>query len=337
MSSLGKRKRKLKDDSAPGPIQLPPLPGLPPIPPPAGANPLPLPPVENPPPSDLSPLPLPEITPVEEEKSDDYEELWAKRSEKPLQQIYGHIERIGTGEVGSLLERYSDRFGHELDRDIIIMRKQEREDGLAEIRDAPTVKVIGEEDEVQPDDSQGTDLASELKMVEDELRRLKPEYETAKAEKDTERLSELKPILADLISMRKELKSMQSGEQELPEPVQDDTSEQEHEETEEEQIDQSSDDSEDSGDDRFPELVAVVDDLLGSHLPESVIEDFMASDDFDIYRSVGSDPESSTEEQRKNFFSVVDSRLGEMPDDAISNFVNSENFALYKEMGEMYS
>ena len=32
-----------------------------------------------------------------------YNELWAKRSEKPLQQIYGHIDRISNKEAGSLL------------------------------------------------------------------------------------------------------------------------------------------------------------------------------------------------------------------------------------------
>ena len=66
-----------------------------------------------------------------------YSELWAKRSEKPLQQIYGHIDRISNKEAGSLLDRYADRFGHSLDREIIVMRKAAVEEKVAEIRDAP--------------------------------------------------------------------------------------------------------------------------------------------------------------------------------------------------------
>jgi len=291
--------------------------------------------MDLPPPSDIAPLPIPELIPVAEEESNDYDELWAKRSEKPLQQIYGHIERIGTGEVGSLLDRYADRFGHELDRDIIIMRKKERADELAEIRDAPTVKVIGEEEEITEEVSEGSDVDSELKMVEDELRRLKPEYQAAKADGDTERLAELKPILSDLISMRKDLQAMKEGDEELPEVDSEISAPQE--EAEEEEVAEEDDEPQTTEVDLFPDLVAVVDDLLGNHLPESAIEDFMASDDFEIYRIVGGDPQGASEKQRSEFFSVVDSRLGEMPDEAISGFVASDDFQLYKQMGEKYS
>ena len=61
----------------------------------------------------LPPSPAPEPV-VEEPAKESYAGLYAKKSGKPLQQVYGHIDRIGEGEVGSLLERYSDRFGHEL-------------------------------------------------------------------------------------------------------------------------------------------------------------------------------------------------------------------------------
>ena len=81
----------------------------------------------------LPPSPAPEPVVVVEEE-DSYAGLYAKKSGKPLQQVYGHIDRISQGEIGSLLDRYSDRFGHELDRDIIIMRKEERDDKAAEIR-----------------------------------------------------------------------------------------------------------------------------------------------------------------------------------------------------------
>ena len=55
-----------------------------------------------------------EIIDVTEVEDSDYKELWKRTSDKPLQQVYGHIDRLGTGEVGSLLDRYADRFGSEL-------------------------------------------------------------------------------------------------------------------------------------------------------------------------------------------------------------------------------
>ena len=59
----------------------------------------------------LPPSPAPEIV-EEPEVKDSYAGLYAKKSGKPLQQVYGHIDRVGEGESGSLLDRYSDRFGH---------------------------------------------------------------------------------------------------------------------------------------------------------------------------------------------------------------------------------
>ena len=79
-----------------------------------------------------------------EEAKNEYGDLWAKRSAKPLPQIYGAIDRLGSGEPGSLLDRYSDRFGHSLDRDIIVLRKKEREEALNQVRGAPVVELLDE-------------------------------------------------------------------------------------------------------------------------------------------------------------------------------------------------
>jgi hypothetical protein len=84
-----------------------------------------------------------EVVPDDEGDEDNYADLWQNRTEKSLQQMYGHIDRLGSGEVGTLLERYADRFGHELDREIIVMRKTERE-GLREA--APVVELISTPD-----------------------------------------------------------------------------------------------------------------------------------------------------------------------------------------------
>ena len=135
----------------PGGQPLPPLPGLPMDPSAAIPAPLPVPTPAPLPDVANTPLPAPANDPgttlsgITEEKG--YNDLWAKRSEKPLQQIYGHIDRISNKEAGSLLDRYADRFGHALDREIIVMRKAAVEEKVAEIRDAPTVELVSDKDD----------------------------------------------------------------------------------------------------------------------------------------------------------------------------------------------
>ena len=65
----------------------------------------------------------------------DFQSQWEKRraSDPSLaveskDSMYGHIDRIATGEVGTLLDRFSDRFGSELDREIIVLRKKQQQD-----------------------------------------------------------------------------------------------------------------------------------------------------------------------------------------------------------------
>jgi len=161
----------------PGGPALPPLPGTQPIPTPVPAavpapapEPAALPPNPHTVPAPVANDPNTTLTGLAEEKG--YNDLWAKRSEKPLQQIYGHIDRISNKEAGSLLDRYADRFGHSLDREIIVMRKAAVQEKAAEVRDAPTVELI--------EDEPATSL-SELERVENELRALKPLYQEAKS------------------------------------------------------------------------------------------------------------------------------------------------------------
>ena len=100
---------------SPPPVPIP-APELPPLP--TDEPPLPTPPVMDLPPL---PAPAPEAT-VEiqqstdivsdngestNEETEDYRELWKRRSDKSLPQMYGAIDRIGSGEIGSLLDRYS--------------------------------------------------------------------------------------------------------------------------------------------------------------------------------------------------------------------------------------
>lgn len=292
----------------PGAAPLPPLPGMPspaeaaipaPLPAPAAAAPAPATPIPLP-----APVNDPETTLSGIAKESGYNELWAKRSEKPLQQIYGHIDRISNKEAGSLLDRYADRFGHSLDREIIVMRKAAMEDKVAEIRDAPTVELI---------DDEPAEAVSELQQVEDELRALKPLYQEAKALGDKETLAELTPTLQALMSRRKALKG---GAPPAAEAQVADTAE--------------------GDDDLFAQFVSIVDSLLGDHLPESIVNDFIASADFEIYQEVAKSPATADEETRAAYYNMVDDQLGNMSAESITAFVESEDFAIYQAIGERY-
>ena len=346
---------------APG-MPMPPMPappGLAPMPLPPGLAPMPLPPAPNASPATPPPIPTPSAAlpplaapplpaiealppslpqaPVVEEMDDEpsYSGLYAKKSGKPLQQVYGHIERISKGEIGSLLDRYSDRFGHELDRDIIIMRKDEREDKISEIRDSPTVQLLNQEveEESHLDASTLVELNTQLKTVEDELRRLKPEYQVAKEEGDRELLRELRPSLESLMSERKLLKAVISGEADLDELLQDgDSEEEDDDDYEAEPVVKVAKRKEDV----FLEFVSIVDDLLGGSLPEDAVNEFTTSPGFEIYKTVVSSPEDADDDERSDFFAVVDALLGGMPEDVIGDFAKSEDFEIYRIIGEMY-
>ena len=332
-----RRGKKSKGKDAPLPMPNLPLPGdaLPPAPlplpsgapamPAPGGLPIPAPlpaplpaPVASPAPAPLpTPLPLPSAEPVNdpntslsgiaEEKG--YNELWAKRSEKPLQQIYGHIDRISNKEAGSLLDRYADRFGHSLDREIIVMRKAAVEEKMAEVRDAPVVELLdGLSDEEE--------AMTELEKIEHELRMLKPLYQEAKALGDKESLAELTPTLQSLMAQRKALKSAGAASETTPNVA--------HEA------------EESDSDDLFIKFVGIVDDLLGDHLPGSIVEAFMASPEFEVYREVVGSPEVADESMRATFYATVDDQLGNMSEESIHAFVASPDFEIYRIIGDLY-
>jgi len=295
------------------PAPLPPLPGMPmPLP---GAAPLPdLPaplPIAAPSNESLpAPLPLPEAKPSPVEQTDEeYNQLWAKKSDKPLPQIYGHIDRISTGEVGSLLDRYADRFGHSLDRDIIVLRKKEHDEKVAQIRDAPVVELVENEAIEQS-------LSDKLTEIENQIRTLKPDYQNAKTSGDTESLNILRPQLEQLMSERKSIKSQLASETPKAKAV----------------VAQEAED----GEDIFANFVAIVDELLGSHLSEEVVNAFVESDDFSVYQQVGSEPLAADDELRGRFFAIVDGQLANMSEDSIDAFVASPDFEIYRTIGEMY-
>ena len=325
---MGFRKNKKKSNAEPvnpalPPAPLPPLPGMPLPAPNAPVIP------DLPVPSELPPASLPPLpdTPSQsllsaannqstgqQKPSDDYGDLWAKKSNKPLPQIYGHIDRISSGEAGSLLDRYADRFGHSLDRDIIVLRKQQHDEKIAEIRDAPVVELL-------EDDNEELSVAEQLSSLENQIRTLKPTYQQAKSDGDATKLAELKPQLESLLKERKLLKASMSQPEIETHPTAEAQPVVAHEADEE---------------DIFVTFVSIVDELLGSNLPSEVVESFVASDDFNVYQTVGSDPLSADDDLRSLFFAIVDNQLGNMSAESIDKFVASSEFKIYSTVGEMY-
>ena len=327
---MRRRKKNKSTETAPSP--LPPLPGMPPLPgaplPPLPAAPTPEPqPLPEMPAAPLqAPVPAPTVpgatqpsTPQSEQPDDnsnEYGDLWAKRSAKPLPQIYGAIDRLGSGETGSLLDRYSDRFGHSLDRDIIVLRKKEREEALNEARNAPVVELLDEE---EPD---------RLTEVESLLRELKPQYKSAKSAGDKEALRILVPQLEQLMAERRSLMSQASPATETQVSTDADSATEPAEEAHQD---------ENEADALFSQFFTIVNDLLGDELPEEAIESFLASDGFELFKEVGADPSAIDDERRGEFFKIIDEQLGNMADSSITKFVESDDFEIYKLISEMYT
>ena len=366
--------RKKKKKGAPAPA----LGGLPPLPPPPGAAaaiPPPPPPSGDaipPPPSAPIPIPPPPAAPAKpakgilegssaptisglappdmskEKKKDGYDSLWKRGSSKPLQQVYGHIDRLGEGEVGSLLDRYADRFGHQLDREIIVKRKAEHDSKIAEIRDAPTIELLDDEDDLEEfEEADEEEIEEESSIDEDEdfeevadddgfeseldeetleelnarkgeleasIKKLKPKYQLAKQKNQASKLKKLKPRLEQLINEHKSIKAVIAGEM----PLSSLSAEEEvqHHES-----------------DIFAEFVSIVDNLLAK-LPDP--DAFIRSDSFELYAAVAGNPENADDNDRAEFFAMVDSLLLELPEDEIRAFTQSEEFAVYSEAGSQY-
>lgn len=322
---MGRRRRKAAEAQAPA---APPLPDLPPLPAPGMAPPAPLPappalpdlpaapgaaPLPDPP-APFPPAEAPEAPAAPAGESDAYSEMWAKRTEKPLQQVYGHIDRLTNKEAGSLLDRYADRFGHELDREIIVLRKQMHDDRLAEVREAPTVELLDAEMVAEAPE------VDRLTVVENRLRELKPQYEAAKVSGDAATLEALRPELRALMEERRALRGSPAAAVAAPiaapvavpiaTPV---------------------------AGDEFPDFVNVVDHLLGTDLPEATVNEFLSSPEFGLYERVGRNPAGANQDDRVAFFAMVDRLLGDMPDEAINAFVGSPNFALYNRIAAIYN
>ena len=203
-----------------------------------------------------------------DESSTDFLSSWNRRKQENPRldpdnrdRMYGHIDRIAIGEVGTLLERFSDRFGSELDREIIVLRKKQQQD-MRDIK--PVVELISPPSE---------------------------EYEE-EYEEDSESESE------------------SQEDSERGEEFDDDSGE-------------------------FVEFFNVVNELLGG-MPDDFINNFVETDDFELFQNVGSDPNTATKETQSVFFHMINKVLGELPEEKINEFVESPDFELFQRMGQVY-
>ena len=126
-------------------------------------SPMPPAPAEMPPPVPAAPLPTEVTIPDEPQSISGRIDLSTFRvsesSPQNTDQMYGHIDRIASGNVGTLLDRFSNRFGSDLDREIIVLRKKEQQ-AMREVK--PTIELISAPDEEEEDTPEEEDNANFL-------------------------------------------------------------------------------------------------------------------------------------------------------------------------------
>ena len=245
-----------------------------------------------------------------DEQPSDFKSVWNKRkssnpsiSSDSRDSIYNRIDRISTGRGESLMDRYADRFGSDLDREIIVLRKKDQDD-LTSIK--PTVELISEVSKNE------MSLEEFLEAMDDS------DFVGRVAQKtgvSVEKIDEL-----DLDSMQEFIESADkdnSGALDFDEFVNG--------------IIQSFR----SYDEDFSHFFTVVNGLLGQ-LPDDKTLAFIESEGFKLFETVGNDPKSSDNESRGEFFTMVNELLVDLPDAVMKSFTESNDFDLYKVIASRY-
>ncbi len=240
----------------------------------------------------------------------DFKSIWEKRkaldpniSTQNKQSMYGHIDRIAKGEVGTLLDRFQDRFGSELDREIIVLRKKQQEE-MRSIK--PTVELIS-----VPENDDSMNLSEFMESMKDE--------------DFLSKVSEVTNITVDQLSnlSNSELKNFfksadndNSGTIDFNEFV-------------EAVLDL------DDSKDEFVIFFDIVNNLLGD-APDDFINSFVNTEDFKLFENIGNNPLKATIEDRNLFFIMINKVLGDLPSESINDFVKSPDFEIFSRMGELY-
>jgi hypothetical protein len=71
-------------------------------------------------------------------------------------------------------------------------------------------------------------------------------------------------------------------------------------------------------------------------MDDAFVNNFIESDSFALFESVGSDPTAVNDEDRADFFNMINDVLGDLPDDKVNEFINSPDFSIFTKMGELY-
>ena len=327
---------------------MPPPPGeMPPPPAPAPVTPMPPPPAEMPPPpaeipppTPAAPIPAPsadipnpaptvssqaEVTiPDSPQSVSGRIDLSTFRSSESspqnTDQMYGHIDRIASGSVGTLLDRFSNRFGSDLDREIIVLRKKEQQ-AMREIK--PTIELISvpaDEQEDVPNEEVNSGFSkselNELKTkIENRIRPLKKRFDDAKSKRKTAEVRKLQPELKQMVEDRKIVIAALDGDfdtEEIDELLQ----EYQEEEDIEVEVETESDDISSEDNDDFVEFVELANELLGM-MPSSFQKSFLAGDSFEFYKQVYSKPADTNENERSKFVDLINNELSSAPDEVL--------------------
>ena len=240
----------------------------------------------------------------------DFKSVWDKRktsnpsiSSGSRDSIYNRIDRISTGRGESLMDRYADRFGSDLDREIIVLRKKDQDD-LATIK--PTVELISE--------------ASKNEMSLEEFLEAMDDSDFVRRVADKTGVSVDKIDELDMESMQaffEKADKDNSGSLDFDEFVNG--------------IIQSFR----SYDEDFSHFFTVVNGLLGQ-LPDDKTLEFIESDGFKLFEVVGNDPKAIDKESRGEFFTMVNELLVDLPEAIMKSFTESNDFDLYKLIASRY-
>ena len=233
-------------------------------------------------------------------------------------QMYGHIDRIATGNVGTLLDRFSNRFGSDLDREIIVLRKKEQQ-AMREVK--PTVELLsvpGDTEDVQDEideidsglEFSKSELESLKTQIEDRIRPLKKRFDAAKKKRNTAEVRKLQPELKQMVEDRKIVIAALEGDTNLEE-IEELLDEYSEEVEIEEEVVES---SEDDGD--FVAFVELANELLGM-MPSDFQTSFLAGSSFDFYKQVFTSPEDSDEDERGRFVDLINNELSSAPEEVL--------------------
>jgi hypothetical protein len=232
--------------------------------------------------------------------------------------MYGHIDRIATGNVGTLLDRFSNRFGSELDREIIVLRKKEQQ-AMREVK--PTIELLsapGESESTETSDDDDDDEFStteleELKSrIEEQIRPLKKRFDEAKKKRKTAEVRKLQPELKQMVDDRKLVIAALEGDvnSEDIEELLEEYSEEIEVEVEAPEIDSTEDDND------FMDFVELANELLGM-MPEEFQKSFLSGASFEFYKEVFSSPDDADEDARGRFVDLINNELSSAPDEVL--------------------